>query len=74
MIAAKQGKAWHEAEAARLGSEIRQTMARLGSEHSSQDDVVKIGRLIDRRIEEAYSRGLRAALSSKPPKAGVVDG
>lgn len=55
---------WKEDEAARLDREIRHSMTRLGN-NASVEDNVRVGKLIDQRIEAAYQRGLRAALSGK---------
>ncbi|MCV2891425.1 hypothetical protein [Ruegeria aquimaris] len=73
MLATKQKNEWEEGAAARLGSQIRESMARLASEQPSQNDVVTIGRLIDQRIEESFNRGLRAALSSAVRQAKSSD-
>ena len=55
---------WKEDEAARLDREIRHSMTRLGNSASVEDNV-RVGKLIDQRIEAAYRRGLRVALSGK---------
>ncbi len=53
---------WTEDESARLSAEIRRSMARLGGVGSQRDNV-RIGDLIERRIDAAFERALRAALS-----------
>lgn len=62
---------WKEDEAARLGAEIRRTMARIGGADAPREGTARVGRLVDQRIEAAYERGLRAALAQKPGKSGA---
>lgn len=64
---------WKEDEAARLDREIRHSMTRLGTTASTEDNV-RVGKLIDQRIEAAYQRGLRAALSGKFSDIGKLHG
>lgn len=48
-------------EAADLGDEIREAMARLGSGHASGLDVVHIGGMMNRRVDMLYEHGLSVA-------------
>jgi hypothetical protein len=64
MQVAERVQDWNEDEAGRLDREIRQSMTRLGNQASTEDNV-RVGKLINQRIEAAYQRGLRAALSGK---------
>ena len=73
MFAAKQDDDTKEDTAAQLGTEIRRSMARIAGARSSQEDAVRIGRLIDQRIEQSYRRGLRAALAGKPHRPASSD-
>lgn len=73
MFAAKQDDESKEDSAAQLGTEIRLSMTRIAGGHSSQEDTVRIGRLIDQRIEQSYRRGLQAALAGKPHRSASSD-
>lgn len=70
MQIAERSRQWKEDESARLGAEIRRAMTRVGRA-GSQAENLRIGKLIDRRIDLAFERALRSALRSAEKEKSV---